>query len=157
MLEDKSLELLIFASADNHYAVQVEEVQRVMRIVETTSIPDSPFILFGIFNLQGTTLPVISARRLFCLDEKPVELEDMFIILRVGKQQIALLTDSVLGVFICPKEKTTQSDALFPGLIQKGIVQWGESLVAVIDMERQLDSKIFKHVEQHLLKEDKEA
>jgi purine-binding chemotaxis protein CheW len=156
MHKDRSSKLLIFSSDNKHYAIHAENIERVLSIVETTSIPNSPFILFGIFNLEGKTLPVISLRRLFSLDEKIIELEDMLIVIHIGERLISLLTDSVLGIFECPKDETTDTDELFPGLVPIEIVKWEEMLLPVIDVEKLIDEEIFHHIAAHNETDDKE-
>ena len=140
---DKNLELLIFSCGDNIYAVDPKNIERVIRVVEITPIANSPLTLLGVFNLQGRTIPVFSLRRLFSLEEKSVELEDILIILHVKKELIALLSDHVVGVFDCKEESS--ADEQFLGLFPEKIVQWKESLLPVIDIEKLIDEKLLHH------------
>jgi purine-binding chemotaxis protein CheW len=142
---DKNLELLIFSCGDNAYAVDPKNIERVIRVVEITPIANSPLSLLGVFNLQGRTIPVFSLRRLFSLEEKSVELEDILIILHVKKELIALLADQVVGVFDCNEESSADADEQFSGLFPEKIVQWEESLLPVIDIEKLIDEKLLHH------------
>ncbi len=142
----ESYKLLIFSNDENHYAFHVEEIERVMRIVDVTPVADAPFSLLGVFNLHGKTLPVISLRRLFSLNEKKIGLEDILLISSLGKRSIALLADAVLGVYDCKRDETSNAEESFLGLVPKEIAQWGDTLIPVIDMEKMINAEIFKHV-----------
>jgi purine-binding chemotaxis protein CheW len=157
MYEYHGMSLLIFSSGENKYACHAKDIERVMRVVEITPVANSPFCLLGIFNLHSKTLPVISLRRLFLLDEKNIELEDMLLILHVGKRLVALLTDSVVGVYDCVKDEAMNSDEMFPHLIPEEIVQWDDMLVPIVNLEKMIDEEIFHHVESHLKNKTKIA
>lgn len=157
MPEDQNSKLLIFSSDNSHYAIHAESIERIIRVVETTPVPNSPFILLGVFNLQGKTIPVVSLRRLFSLDEKSIELEDMLIVIHRGERLIALLSDNVLGIFECQIDETADADELFHGLVPVEMVQWEETLVPVIDVEKMIDEEIFHHVNNNTELNNQEA
>lgn len=157
MRDEQNSKFLIFSSENNYYAVYAQKIERVMRVVETTSVPNSPFILFGVFDLQGKILPVISLRRLFSLNEKEIELEDMLIILHMGERLIAILSDHVLGVFECQKDETADTDELFSGLVPEEIVKFEDMLIPIIDIEKLIDEEIFNHIAAHSKTDKKEA
>ena len=133
--EIKSLKLFIFSSDTNYYALHVQNIERVIRVLDILPIPKSPSILLGIFNLHGKTVPVISLRRLVSLAEKSIEFEDILIILTIGERLIAILSDHALGVHDCLKDETAEAKKLFSALIPLDIVQFEDTLVPVIDIE----------------------
>ena len=157
MSNKQSSQFLIFSCNNNYFAVDAQIVERVLRIVETTLVPNSSHILYGIYNLHGKTLPVVSLRRLFSFDEKSVELEDMFIVLHICEHFITLLTDHVSGIFECKKDDTADVKELFPDFSPIEIVKWQERLVPVIDIEELIDEEIFHHVQDYKTTLDKES
>jgi len=147
MAKEQSYQMLIFSCNDNLYAIEAKSIERVLRAVETTPVPNSPFILYGIFDLQGMTVPVFSLRRLLSLPEKSIELEDMIIVFHAGKKLAALLTDSVAGVFECVKDNRADAGELFGDLDLKEIIRWQEKLLPVLDIGALIDEEIYKHAE----------
>lgn len=145
-----SLELLLFSSENNVYALPVESVVHVIQALEITTVPESSPLLYGVFDLQGITIPVICARQLFSFPEKNLDLDDALIILNVHGHQIALLTDHVNGVFALDKEDFSEVEELFPELVMIYVVKWNERLVPVLDINRMIDQETTKDA---LLKE----
>lgn len=141
-----NLQLLLFICEKNIYALPIKSIVRVMRALEITSIPKSSPLLYGVFDLQGMMIPVISARALFSLPEKKMELEDALIIIEVHGHQVALLADSVNGVFELKKEDMKEVEELFHGLIMTDAVKWEESLLPVLDIDRLIDREILTHL-----------
>lgn len=145
MLPNENFHLMVFSCGENHYAIPSEMLVRVIRIVELTPIPETPHMLSGVFDFQGRTIPVISARRLFALGDKPVALEDMLVVIHTHGREMALMVDAVDGLFAFGREQLTGSDELFPDLILKGVVKWEGKLLPLIDMESLIGHEIFEH------------
>lgn len=148
---------LVFLIDDIPYAVPLNEVVHAIRVVATTPLPESPDILFGMFDLHGQTIPVISLRRLLSFENKDIELEDMLIIIKVHDKDMAILVDKIEGVFKFEKEEAIESEELFPELIFQEIVKWQDKLVAVLDMEAMIDKEIVHHISLKTKKGDIDA
>lgn len=140
------VDILIFSTNENFYALRVEKVVRVLWALEVTPVPKSPKILYGVFNLHGKTLPVISLRELLSLPQKELELEDSFIILTVHSHQIALLVDHTVGVFELNEEDSSEAEELFKELSTTHIVKYEERLTPVLDIDSLLDNELIQRV-----------
>lgn len=141
-----SLQLLLFSSEDNVYALPIESVVHVIQALEITTVPEASPLLYGVFDLQGITIPVVCARQLFSFPEKNLELDDALIILNVHDHKIALLTDQVNGVFALEKEDFSEVEELFPELVMIYVVKWNERLVPVLDIDRLIDQETAKDI-----------
>lgn len=136
------LHLLIFSCDEHVYALHLSSVERVVQALEITPIPESSPVLFGVFDLHGRTIPVISFRHLLALPEKKMDLEDVFIIVNVHDHQIALLTDQIIGVSELEKEESAAAVELFPELAMTHVVKYEELLIPLLDIDALIDREI---------------
>lgn len=149
-LKDKgdsvSLNVLIFSTNDNFYALLTKKIVRVLWALEITSVPKSPKILYGIFDLHGKTIPVVSLRELLLLPKKKIDPEDSLIILHVHSFEVALLVDKVVGVFEVQEEDSSEAEELFAQLANTHIVKYEERLTPILDMDQLIDGKMMKRI-----------
>lgn len=97
-MSERGTDFLTFKLDDHKLAIPVSEVERVVRALAVTSIPDSGDLLYGSFNYHGEIVPVINLRAKFNLPDKELKPEQRFLILNTPKRTIALVTDEVNDV-----------------------------------------------------------
>lgn len=57
---------------DIRYAVALTSVERVVRAVEITPLPNAPDIVLGVINVQGRVVPVVDIRKRFRLPARAI-------------------------------------------------------------------------------------
>ena len=62
--------IVVFALDEQRYALHLLAVERVVRAVEVTALPEAPEIVLGVVNVKGRIVPVINVRRRFRLPER---------------------------------------------------------------------------------------
>lgn len=125
--------LLVFSVADRRYALHLDAVERVVRAVEITPLPEAAENILGVIDLSGRIVPVLSLRRRLGLPDKEVDLGDQLIVAHVLGRPLALLVDGVAGVVDCPEAPA----ATVPGVeAVEGVVQLEDGLVFVEDLGR---------------------
>ncbi len=85
---------------DKQYGFAIENIVRIIRAVEVTQMPNAGKNTLGLFNFQGTVLPLMSIRNRLGLPEKEIDIDDRFIIFSVLNCQYAIAVDSVLDVVV---------------------------------------------------------
>ena len=80
------------------YALPLETVERVVRAVEVTPLPEAPPIISGVINIQGRVVPVLDLRKRFHLEERAVDPEDHFVVARSATGAVALPVDEAEGL-----------------------------------------------------------
>ena len=68
--------LVAFALNEQRYALRLAIVERIVRMVEITPLPNAPDIVLGVVNLQGRIIPIFNIRRRFGLEEREPDLDD---------------------------------------------------------------------------------
>lgn len=152
----KTNHFIVFNIEDKGFALPLESVERVVRAVEVTVLPEVPAIVRGIINYKGTVLPVIDIRSRFHLPEVEIHLNHQFIITRSARGPIALLVDTVTGNI----EKST-ADIIPPSTLIdsvefiKSILKLDDGVMLIPDIDNILTPKESSALTEALKKADK--
>jgi len=93
-----SSQLVVFVLDGQRYALPLPTVERVVRAVGVTVLPEAPPIVIGVINIQGRVVPVVDLRKRFHLPERAVDPEDHFIVARSSTGVVALPVDEAEGL-----------------------------------------------------------
>ncbi|MEP6992857.1 MAG: chemotaxis protein CheW [bacterium] len=135
--------LVTFRLGDDHFAADVQAVERVLRYAPPTSVPDMPDYIEGIMDYQGRVVPLVNLRRRFELPAAPSAAETRTLILNVSGEWIGVVVDAVTEVTDFDPSTVAPPPPLFRGLAGeylKGIVRIGERLVIYLDVEQLLST-----------------
>ncbi len=88
---------VLFLVDEQVYALDIGEVERIVRAVEVKPLPESPAHVRGIVNVQGRVLPVIDLRLRFGRPGRDIRLEDHFIVARTPGISVIVPVDAALG------------------------------------------------------------
>src|SRR5208283_3717390 len=112
---DRPDKLLIFSLAGLRCALDITEVERVIRAVEITPVPKAPDIVLGVINIRGKVIPALNIRKRFGLPDRAISLSDSFIIADTSRRPIAFIVDGVSGVVEYSKEAIVKPGEIVPG------------------------------------------
>ena len=133
-------DILVFALDQMRYALPLSSVQRAVRAVEITPLPEAPQIVLGVINLQGEIIAVIDMRSRLRLPARELSLGDRFIIAHTPKRRLALVVDSLEGIHHLEQGQIANADetiSLAPHL--KGVVKLADGMVLLYDLDRFLN------------------
>jgi len=88
----------VFALDGQRYALPLGTVERIVRAVEVTPLPEAPPIVLGVINVQGRVLPVVNLRKRFHLEARAIDPEDHFVVARSSTGSVALPVDEAEGL-----------------------------------------------------------
>ena len=130
-------QFVVFVLDEQRYGLRLSAVERIVRVVDVTPLPQAPDIVLGVINMQGRVIPVINLRRRFGLAERAVTLSDQMLVARTARRSVALLADAVHGVFDCPGEASVAAQELLPELARlEGVAKLDDGLVLIQDLDR---------------------
>jgi purine-binding chemotaxis protein CheW len=128
-------QLTIFTLDERRYALRLTAVDRVVRAVHISSLPQAPGIVLGIVNVQGRVIPIINMRRRFRLPEREITLTDRLIIAHTARRQVGLMVDAVEDVMEYPRQSITGSDSILPGMeYVEGVVKLQDGMAYIHDL-----------------------
>src|SRR5882724_8281784 len=132
-----SNQLVVFTLEAQHYALPLARVQRVVRMVEVTSLPKAPEIVLGVIDLQGSIIPVMSMRRRFGLVEPETSLSDQLIVADTATRSVALVVNSVTGVVERTAVEVTDVERIVPGAqYVEGITRLEDGILFIHNLDR---------------------
>lgn len=134
---DSRIRLLLLEVAGQTYALHLEAVDRVLRMVEITPLPGAPEVVEGVINLQGGLLPVVNIRRRLGLANRATGPADALVVARTGTRTIAVVAESVLGTAERSVEAVVNIGDV-PLNIEhiEGILKASDGLVLIHDLDR---------------------
>ncbi len=128
--------LLIFNCAHLMLAIALAPVERVIRAVKVTTVPNAPAIVHGVINIHGEIVPVINLRARLGLPLKQVVPDDRFVIISLPKQRFAFVADEVSEIDRFRMDDFTRSEELVAGIEADGVLKRNDGLVLIYDLEK---------------------
>jgi purine-binding chemotaxis protein CheW len=96
--EDDLVELCAFAAGEEEYVVDLRRVKEIVTPVPIIPVPRAPEFIEGVANLRGRVVPVVDARKRLGVAPRPDGRRTRFLLLKVGRQELALVVDAVAEV-----------------------------------------------------------
>ena len=132
-----SLQYIIFSIDTRNFAIPIDAVERIIHAVEITFIPDSPFIMSGVINMEGAIISVINMRRCFNIPDCEIRESNRFIIVRSDRMMLALIADSVSDILKVPCSDFIDNKQIFEGLSQTtGAIRREDGVIPIIDINQ---------------------
>lgn len=104
---------VIFKLGSERYGLPIASVERILPTQAITKLPRTPKMMLGIFELRGSTIPVLDARMRFDLDGT-FEAKN-FVVVLTPNGRCALRVDEVDGIVTLVENEIEENPALFDG------------------------------------------
>ncbi|HEY8084445.1 MAG TPA: chemotaxis protein CheW [Methylophilaceae bacterium] len=128
---------IVFSLMSQRYALDLSKVEKAVRIVEVSPLPQAPEIVLGIINFHGLIVPVINMRRRFGLPEREIELSDQLIIARTSRRMVGLVVDEVIAAAEYPEQVIAAGENILPGMDHvAGVVKLQDGLILINDLDK---------------------
>lgn len=137
-----AIQFVGFRLADVDYAFEIKRIQEIILMRPITRVPQLPPWIEGLINLRGSVIPVVSLRRRFSLETRPIDEETRIIVLNVGTKTVGVVVDSVSRVLKLSSDQIQSPpvtiDAAERAAIQ-GVARVEDRLVVVLDSDKLLN------------------
>ncbi len=130
-------ELLAFWMADEEYAIDIVQIQEIIKVPLVTEVPRAPRGILGIVSLRGTIVPILDLRVALHLGNQSPSNYSRVLVLRGDGDPLGLLVDRVSSVVriereaIEPVPRTMQREATD---LLAGVGRIGERLLIVLEL-----------------------
>ncbi len=128
-----------FSVADLYLAIDVLEVQEVIRYQEMTRVPTAPLVVRGLINLRGQIVTAIDLRRRLDLPPAPNDQRPMNVVIRTDDGAVSLLVDEIGDVLEFECDKLERPPETVPAAVRElvtGIIVLEDRLLLVFDTAR---------------------
>ena len=104
-VENERLQCVTFTLAEESYAINVMQVQEVLRVSEIAPVPGAPHYVLGIINLRGNVVTVVDTRIRLGLQTSEVTDSTRIVIIEGAKHVVGILVDCVAEVVDLPSSE----------------------------------------------------
>ncbi len=102
--ESKDIEVIAFNLGNEEYAIQMSDLEEILKIQRITLVPRAPDYLRGITSIRGKVIPVIDVKKRLCL-KKPDSDRQKILLVSGEKGNVALVVDRIVGVIRFDKNR----------------------------------------------------
>jgi purine-binding chemotaxis protein CheW len=128
---------VVFSLDEQPFALHLSAVERVIRAVEVTRLPNVPEAVLGVLNLQGQIIPAFNARKRFGLPEREMDLTDQLVVARARTRRVALVVDAVKGINESEEQEVIAADGILPDMGHiEGVVKLEGDLILIHDLDK---------------------
>ena len=134
-------EIFGFQIDQQRYAFPLYTVDRVLQATSLITIPNAPSLIHGVIDYYGTLIPVVNLRKRLNLPDRPIEINDYFIVIDTPKRKLAVVIDDVEDVIVPSESDVIPSSSLDPSLEPHSFCRIDGDLILIYDMERLLSGE----------------
>jgi len=133
-------QVVSFEIGTEEYAVDILEVQEIIRMVEITQVPKAPHFVEGVVNLRGKVIPIVDLRLRLGLSSVERTKDTRIVVVDVSRIILGFIVDSVSEVLripsslIEPPPNGNHGGAEF----HKGVGRVENRLLILLDLNRLL-------------------
>ena len=139
------LQLVIFQLGGEEFGVDIMQVQEIIRMPETTRIPQSPDYVKGVINLRGRIIVVINLDQRFGMASKEIDDNSRIIVAEVGETVMGMIVNSVSEVMRLPASNLEPAPDMVTSRVSsdyiKGVGKLDDRLLILLDLEKVLSEK----------------
>lgn len=132
----ESVQLVVFELDTEEYAVEIKDLQEIIKIPDITPVPNTPDFIQGIFNLRGKIIVVIDLEKRFGLAREKAAIEGSIIVAEVNDNSFGIVVDKVSEIINVSKDVIQPTPTLATFKIH------GEYLKGVVVVDRNSKDKI---------------
>ena len=96
--ENSSVNLACFEVRGQLYAIEVEYVREIVRIMEITPLPNAPTLIEGVIELRGAVIPVMDLGRVLNRGKRSIGIQARIIVMEVEGLVLGVCVDSATDV-----------------------------------------------------------
>jgi purine-binding chemotaxis protein CheW len=136
------IQVVTFRVGSQEFALDILQVERILRYVAPAPLPQSPDFLEGVVQYEGGAVPVVDLRKRFEL-AAPIREETRLMVLDMEDQRIGVLVDEVREVMRVDSTTITAPGPMVSGLAAAyiaGIITRPARTIIILNARRLLSS-----------------
>ncbi|KMK74737.1 chemotaxis protein CheW [Alkalihalobacillus pseudalcaliphilus] len=144
LVEYEQTKIIAFRIEQEDYAIPVEYIQSIERMLPITRIPNADSFMKGVMNLRGVIIPVIDLRLRFGIAEKNNDDATRILVIQKDEIDFGLIVDEAKDVFdiensdIEPTPEVVGSNQVS---YLNGVVKIGDKMYTILNLEKLIDKE----------------
>lgn len=135
---------VIFQLNKEEFAININQVERILGYIEPTSVPESPIFIKGVIQYQDTILPIMDLKIRFNKLDSINYVNPKIIVIKSNGQSIGLIVDDVeevLDISMQEIENTPDIVKLNKNKYINGIIKKENRIIMLLDAEKILSKE----------------
>ncbi|MFD2044124.1 chemotaxis protein CheW [Ornithinibacillus salinisoli] len=146
MVEQK---VIVFQLKDEEFAVSVNQVGSIERLVKITRVPQTADFVKGVINLRGVVTPIIDLRVRFGIEESEYDESTRIIIVHLDGLEVGLIVDAANDVLDIPVDAIEPAPEVV-GAVHvdyiEGVAKLDNRLLILLDLQKVLTNEELKEL-----------
>ncbi|WOV86101.1 chemotaxis protein CheW [Sporosarcina oncorhynchi] len=138
----EEMKVIVFQLMDKEYAIEVDVVESIEKLISITKVPRTPSYVYGVINLRGLVTPIVDLRERFGLEVKALDDSSRIIIVSMEDFEVGLIVDDANDVFDIPMSSIEPQPEVV-GTIESefiaGVAKVENRLLVLLNLERVLE------------------
>ncbi|MFD1204171.1 MULTISPECIES: chemotaxis protein CheW [Sporosarcina] len=98
----EEMKVIIFQLMEKEYAIEVDVVESIEKLISVTRVPKTPSYVKGVINLRGVVTPIVDLRDRFGMEPKQMDDSSRIIIVSLLEFEVGLIVDAANDVIDIP-------------------------------------------------------
>lgn len=134
--------VIVFELSNKEYAIEIDVVQGIERVMAITRVPRTPSYVKGVINLRGVVTPVIDLRERFELEKKELGDDTRVIIVSLESYDVGLIVDTANDIVDIPVQSIEAQPEVVGSVASDfiaGIAKVDQRLLVMLELSRVLE------------------
>ncbi len=143
-VEFNSTQYIVVKIGNEQFGIDISYVDNIVRMQKITRVPKAQSYFYGVINLRGVIMPVMSIRRKMKLDDDEFKNTTRIIIIKMEQALIGIIVDEVKEVVTLENddiEKVTFDSKDERSTFINGIGKHDEELISLLDINSVITEK----------------
>ena len=133
------MQVVVFKLSDEQFAVETSKVQSINDMMVITQVPKAKEYIKGLINLRGNVISLLDINLILDVN-KSEAIQNNIIIIEMQEELVGIMVDQVDEVLEVEEELIEKIDELSKKAYIKGIINFKERIVTLIDIDKLLQS-----------------
>jgi len=137
----KEMKVIVFQLMEKEYAVSVDVVESIEKLISITRVPKTPSYIKGVINLRGVVTPIVDLRERFGMEVKTLDDSSRIIIVSLDEFEVGLIVDAANDVIDIPIDSIEPQPEVVGSIESEfisGVAKVGKRLLVMLNLEKVL-------------------
>ena len=144
---EQEVKIIVFQIKDKEYAIPVERVSGIEKLLHITRVPKTVPFIKGVINLRGVITPIIDLRTRFGFEEVEYNDATRIIIIIINDLEVGLIVDSANDVLDIPVASIEPQPEVVGHKSEEyisGVAKIDKRLLILINLEKALSLDVLQ-------------
>ncbi|MFE4349676.1 chemotaxis protein CheW [Peribacillus butanolivorans] len=141
----KDMKVIVFQIKDKEYAIPVDKVSGIEKLLHITRVPKAVQLVKGVINLRGVITPIIDLRVRFGFEELEYNDSTRIIVVILDDMEVGLIVDSANDVLDIPVDSIEPQPEVVGHSASEyisGVAKIEKRLLVLINLEKALSLEV---------------